>query len=158
MIVASAVTNQPPDQQHLVPMLDRVIANCGQAPGVLSADTGYFSRENSEAAAKCGVDAYIAVGRHPDKAAPGRRPSPAQRAREVMAAKLVTIDGKAIYARRKAIVEPVFGLIKQARGFRSFSLRSLAKVRAEWDFVCATHNLLKLFRYGPWSLGAQLHG
>jgi transposase len=153
IIVAAAVTNQAPDQQHLVPMLDRVIANCGQAPAVASADTGYFSRENAEALQARGVDAYIAVGRDPTAVPAGQPPSLAQRAREAMAAKLVTNAGKATYARRKAIVEPVFGLIKQARGFRSFSLRSLAKVRAEWDFLCATHNLLKLFRYGPWSLG-----
>jgi len=154
VIVAAAVTNQPPDQEHLVPLLDLVIANCGQAPVVATADSGFFSRENAEACAARGVEAYLAVGRDPAKASPeGHRPTPAQQARVTMAAKLKAAAGKAIYARRKAIVEPVFGLIKQARGFRRFSFRGLEKVRPEWAFVCATHNLLKLFRYGGWLRG-----
>jgi transposase len=152
VIVAAAVTNQPPDQEHLVPMLDLVIANCGRAPAAATADSGYFSRENVEACAARGVDAHIAVGRDPAKAPPdGQRPTPAQQARAMMAAKLKAAAGKALYARRKAIVEPVFGQVKQARGFRRFSLRGLDKVRPEWSFVCATHNLLKLFRYGGWA-------
>jgi transposase len=69
-------------------------------------------------------------------------------AKEKMAAKLRTPEGKALYARRKAIVEPVFGQIKGARGFRRFLLRGLAKVRGEWRLVCLTHNLLKIWRYG----------
>ncbi len=155
VIVASAVTNQPTDSEHLVPMIDRVIANCGHAPAVATADTGYFSRENAEALAVRGVDAYLATGRKPAEVPAGCSPTPAQLAREVMAAKLKTVAGTVTYARRKAIVEPVFGLIKQARGFRHFSLRGLEKVGAEWDFVCATHNLLKLFRYGTWSAAAR---
>ena len=66
-----------------------------------------------------------------------------------MAAKLTTPAGKATYARRKAIVEAPFGQIKEARGFRRFSFRGIEKVRCEWAFLCLTHNLLKLFRYGP---------
>lgn len=66
--------------------------------------------------------------------------------REQMRAKLAAPTGKAIYARRKCIVEPVFGQIKGARGFRHFSLRGRFKAAAEWTFVCLTHNLLKLFR------------
>ncbi len=65
-----------------------------------------------------------------------------------MAAKLTSAEGKATYARRKCIVEPAFGQIKQARGSRRFSFRGLQSARAEWSFVCATHNLLKLFRGG----------
>jgi transposase len=149
IIVAAAVTNQPPDQEHLAPMLGQVIENCGEAPAVASADSGYFSRENAEACAAQGVDAYIAVGREPaERPTTSESPSPAQQARMAMAAKLGTAEGKAIYARRKCIVEPAFGQIKQARGFRRFSFRGLGKVRAEWSFVCATHNLLKLFRSG----------
>jgi len=149
IIVAAAVTNQPPDQEHLAPMLAQVVANCGQAPAVASADSGYFSRENAEACAAQGVDAYIAVGRDPLQTSPASQsPTPAQQARAAMAAKLTTSEGKAVYARRKCIVEPAFGQIKQARGFRRFSFRGLEKVRGEWSFVCATHNLLKLFRRG----------
>ena len=65
-----------------------------------------------------------------------------------MARKLRTLKGRATYARRKAIVEPVFGQIKDARGFRRFLLRGLEKVRAEWRLICLTHNLLKVFRSG----------
>jgi hypothetical protein len=150
VIVAEAVTNQAPDQEHLVPMLDRVIANCGQAPVVATADSGYFALENVEAFGARGVEPYIAVGRK--AAGPELVVVPetaAQEARVTMAAKLKSKLGRDTYARRKAIVEPVFGQIKQARGFRRFSLRGLDKVRAEWSFVCAMHNLLKLFRYGP---------
>ena len=69
-------------------------------------------------------------------------------AKERMAAKVRTPEGKAFYARRKVIVEPVFGQIKEARGFRRFLLRGLAKLRGEWRLVCLTHHLLKLWRYG----------
>lgn len=66
-----------------------------------------------------------------------------------MREKLKSSVGRATYRRRKAIVEPVFGQIREARGFRRFLLRGFAKVRAEWTLVCLTHNLLKLFRAGP---------
>ena len=150
IIVAVAVTNQPPDQEHLVPMLDRVIANCGQAPKVVTADNGFLSKDNIDACVDRGVEPYIAVGRVPAQTA---RPvpasvTPAQEARRSMAEKLKSVEGKAIYARRKAIVEPPFGQIKQARGFRRFSFRGIGKVRCEWSLVCLTHNLLKLFRHG----------
>jgi hypothetical protein len=64
-----------------------------------------------------------------------------------MAAKGRPPEGRARYARRKVIVEPVFGQIKEARGFRRFLLRGLATIRGEWCLVCVTHNLLKLWRY-----------
>ncbi len=142
VIVGEAVTNQAPDCEHLPPMIDRVETNCGHKPAVLSADAGYFSRDNVTACEQRGVDAHIAVGREHAGATPAN-PDPV---REQMRTKLRSALGKAIYARRKAIVEPPFGQIKQARGFRRFSLRGLAKVRSEWTFVCLTHNLLKLFR------------
>jgi len=69
-------------------------------------------------------------------------------AKERMRAKLDTESGRALYAQRKTIVEPVFGQIKEARGFRRFLLRGLAQVRGEWCLVCLTHNLLKIWRYG----------
>ena len=69
-------------------------------------------------------------------------------AQERMAANVRTPEGQAVYARRKVIVEPVFGQSKEARGFRRFLLRGLEKIRGEWRLVCLTHNLLKLWRYG----------
>lgn len=149
IIVAAAVTNQPPDQEHLLPMLDRVIANCGQTPAAVTADNGFLSKENIKGCDERGVDAYIAVGREPTTdVRPGAADSPAKRARRAMADKLATPAGKAMYARRKSVVEPPFGQIKEARGFRRFSFRGIEKVRCEWSLVCLTHNLLKLFRYG----------
>ena len=72
-----------------------------------------------------------------------------------MQAKLKTAEGRAVYSRRKVIVEPVFGQIKEARGFRRFLLRGLAKIRGEWRLVCLTHNLLKIWRYGRSILGGS---
>jgi hypothetical protein len=100
------------------------------------------------ALATLGFDPYIATERqrhHGTQAAAPETPATAQ---ERMAAKVRTPEGKALYARRKVIVEPVFGQIKEARGFRRFLLRGLAKIRGEWRLVCLTHNLLKLWRYG----------
>jgi len=149
IIVADAVTNQSPDQEHLVPMLDRVIENCGQAPAAISADNGYCSAANIHESEKRGTDPHLSVGREGKESAPTTSaPTPASAARAAMAAKLKTAAGRALYSRRKVIVEPPFGQIKHARGFRRFSFRGLANVRAEWSFVCLTHNLLKLFRSG----------
>lgn len=146
VIVSQAVTNQPPDVEHFVPMLDRIERAVDQKPKQVSADTGYYSDANAQHCAAEGIDAYIAVGRTPHgraEAAAQERSSPTKTA---MRAKLDSPDGHAVYARRKVIVEPVFGQIKSAQGFRRFSLRGLAKVRCEWALVCLAHNLLKLFR------------
>jgi IS5 family transposase len=149
IILAAAVTNQAPDQEHLPPMLERVVANCGVVPAVASADAGYFSLENVEACEAMRLDAHIATGRSLAPPPPSTgEPTPAKHVREAMAKKLSTPAGRAIYARRKVIVEPVFGQIKEGQRFRRFSLRGIAKVRAEWSLVCTTHNLLKLFRRG----------
>jgi transposase len=157
IIVAVAVTNQPPDQEHLPPMLDRVIENCGRAPDVVTADNGYMSKATIDVCAQRGVDAYISVGRDLDKVLMDGDLTPAKQVRQTMAAKLRTDAGRAIYARRKVIVEPPFGQIKQARGFRRFSFLGLGNVRHEWAFVALTHNLLKLFRSG-WPLAGLQAG
>jgi len=147
VIVAHAVTNQPPDQQHLVPMLERVREHCGRLPELFSADTGYWSERNAAWCEANGLDAYIAVGRKDQEGQLGRLPmTQAQEARWQMHQKVTSAKGRPIYARRKVIVEPVFGQIKQALGFQRFSLRGLAKVAAEWGIVCLCHNLLKLYR------------
>jgi len=148
LVVAHAVTNQPPDTQHLVPMMERVRETCGRMPEQLSADSGYVSEANISYCAAHGIDAYLAVRRKgDDDASLGRLPM--TQARELqweMHQKVSTPRGRAIYGRRKVIVEPVFGQIKQAMGFRRFSLRGLGKVAAEWAIVCLCHNMLKLRR------------
>ncbi len=151
VIVAEGVSNQAPDQQHLVPMLRDVFGNCGDAPRKMTADNGYLSATNIEFCDNNQIDAHIAVGpeQNQDASTPSSsasEPTPASLARKRMRDKLQTRDGKAVYARRKSIVELALGQIKAARGFRRFSLRSFFKVRAEWTLVCLTHNLLKLYR------------
>ncbi|MGH8264837.1 MAG: IS1182 family transposase [Steroidobacteraceae bacterium] len=149
IIVAQAVTNQPPDVEHLIPMIDRIVFNCGEAPRNLSADNGYLSEANVVGALQRGVDPHIATGRRPHGEPPptvrGRPPADLT-LKQSMARKLATRRGAAVYARRKVIVEPPFGQIKQARGFRQFLLRGLSNVSGEWSLIALTHNLLKLYR------------
>jgi transposase len=144
IILAHGVSNQPPDVEYLAPLLKATVANCGVLPRQLTADAGYFSADNVEACEALGVCAYISVRR---TAHNGRlTDSLSSQARTAMQLKLQSPEGKAVYARRKATVEPVFGQVKEARGFRRFSMRGRQKAATEWGFVCFTHNLLKLFR------------
>jgi hypothetical protein len=94
-----------------------------------------------------GFDPYMATGRQRHHASEDEVSGPPATAKERMAAKVRSPEGRALYARRKVIVEPVFGQSKEARGFRRFLLRGLANIRGEWCLVCVTHNLLKLWRY-----------
>jgi hypothetical protein len=111
-------------------------------------DNEYSSEAAAPALETLGFDPYMAAGRqkhHEPEAEASAEPATAK---EQMAAKVRTPEGKALYARRKVIVEPVFGQIKEDRGFRRFLLRGLKKIRGEWSLVCLTHNLLKVWRYG----------
>jgi transposase len=149
IIVGQAVTNQPPDVEHFAPMLAAVIANCGVAPATATADAGYYSEANATYAAALGVDVYIATGRTKQPADPpvtDEKPAEEMTAKERMTQKVKSEKGARIYSRRKCTVEPVFGQIKQARGFRQFLLRGVEKVRGEWSLICGCHNLLKLHR------------
>ena len=146
VIVAQAVTNQAPDCEHLVPMMILLASEHGRMPDRLTADNGYYTDANAAWCAEWGIDPYLATGRLPhggDTLKPGRHESPTKLA---MRQKLSTPEGHGVYARRKCIVEPVFGQIKDSRGIRRFRLRGLRKVRGEWSLICTTHNLLKLYR------------
>lgn len=150
LIVGQAVTQQANDKKQLLPMIEAVKEQSGQKVQVAIADSGYCSEENLRRAAKKKVDLYVATGKQkhnqPQQPCPrGRIPKSATPV-DRMKRKLATVAGRAIYARRKTIVEPVFGQIKQAQGFRQFLLRGMEKVRGEWALVCTTHNLLKLYR------------
>jgi transposase len=150
VIVATGVSNQPPDVEHLEPMLQRIAASAGALPDVMTMDAGYWSEDNAKACADQGIDAYIATGRlpHGQPPPPKRGPLPKNAdAKTRMARKLRSKKGSRIYAKRKAIVEPVNGQIKEARGLRRLLLRGLEKVNGEWHLIAATHNLLKLFRF-----------
>lgn len=154
IIVAEGVTNQAPDAEHLPAMIDAAIANAGATPAVLSADAGYWSAENDAHCDLRGIDAHIAIRRQKHGEGPLEGPpvppapdAPLDRKRR-MADKLASDRGRAIYARRKVIVEPPFGHIKANRGFRQFLLRGVEQVRGEWTLACLCHNLLKLFTSG----------
>lgn len=152
VIVGTNVTQETNDKQQAKPLIEDVKKNTGQTPNKASLDAGYYSDENVTYLETEEIDGYIAVGRqkHSDKTPPaprGRIPKHAT-TKDKMARKLRTQKGRATYSKRKHIVEPVFGQIKEARGFRRFSLRGLDNVASEWDLVCLTHNLLKLFRSG----------
>lgn len=152
IILACDVTPAAGDVEQFRPLLEQVQAHIGAAPAVVSADAGYFSEANLALAAGAGIDVYVPPDRHGHRAAgDGTVPHPSRKnaAAEQMRAKLRDPAGRAIYARRKTIPEPVFGQIKEVRGFRRFSFRGAWKVRAEWSLVCLTHNLLKFFRAQP---------
>ena len=152
VIVATTLSADPTDTAALPALVDQIETNTGWRPRKILADAGYASDDNLAALDERGIDAYVATRRDkhsaPAPTAPrGRIPASLTR-RERMARKLTTKRGRAEYARRKAIVEPVFGQTKEARGFRRFHLRGRVKVTAEWHLVCAIHNLAKLFRSG----------
>ena len=155
VIVAAEITQEANDKKQLLPMLAQVKENLGQMPEKVSADTGYFSEANVSDDAVSDIDLYVATSRnkHGDmsEAICAVPPTPEATAKETMQAKLRTEAGRDVYKMRKAIVEPVFGQIKEVRGFRRFSLRGQQNVRHEWRLVCAVNNLLKLFRSG-WAL------
>jgi transposase len=145
VIVACGVTQSAADAGQFVPMFRQAAQHLGQAPAVGLADAGYFSEANLTAPELAGVTLYVPPDRqsHGERGRTSRATTPLA---EAMRATLQTAEGHAHYARRKAIVEPVFGQIKEARGFRRFSFRGVLKVTAEWALICLTHNLLKLFR------------
>jgi transposase len=148
IIVAQHVTPAAPDVQQLVPVVAAITAGLHRKPGSVLADAGYCSEANIVALEAKGIEPFIATGRRkhtePAPSAPRGRVPTELSVRERMARKLLTRRGHAIYARRKAIVEPVFGQIKHARGFRQFLRRGLVRVQQEWALVCLSHNLLKL--------------
>ena len=152
VIVAATVSQDPTDPGHLPAMVDAISANTGRSPRRLLADAGYCSDDNLAALAERSIDAYVAVRRDrhsvPAPASPRGRIPAGLSARGRMGRKLRTKPGRAHYARRKTIVEPVFGQIKEARRFRRFSLRGLDQVQAEWQLVALIHNLGKLFTSG----------
>ena len=170
IIVACEVTAECNDKEQAEPMAEATRAQLDEAgiaptadesgvrpaiPAVL--DAGYFSEPAVAAMEREGFDPYIATGRQrhnmpPTAATAESASTPAtpeeKTPKEKMRAKLETESGRALYARRKTIVEPVFGQIKESRGFRRFLLRGMEKIGGEWRLVCLTHNLLKIWRYG----------
>jgi hypothetical protein len=149
LIVGQTVTQEANDKQQIVPMVTIIEQQAGQKPKELLADSGYCSEKNLEYLEKKKITAYVAINRkkhrEPEMSCK-RGPLPNGSTRvDRMKRKLQTKTGAKVYAARKSIVEPVFGQIKHARGFRQFLMRGIEKVKAEWALVCATHNILKLY-------------
>ena len=166
VIVAASLTQQANDKQQLVPVLEAVKNNVGRMPEKITADAGYFSTSAVTNEALSEIDLYVTPDRgkktehlepsslEPSSLEPTSTQSPPgseidQAVIERMREKLKTKEGREVYKQRKQIVEPVFGQVKEVRGFRRFSFRGLRKNEAEWQLVCLTHNLLKLFRSRP---------
>ena len=142
LIVATGLTQSAGDNPQLPKLVDGTQNNTKGRPKRLLADAGYRDEANFRDLETQGIDAYIALGREDKKAA--QEPTPELPASWRMAEKLKTEAGRAHYKRRKAIVEPVFGWVKQVLGFRRFSLRGIEKVRGEWDLVCLAVNLKRM--------------
>lgn len=144
IIVAHSLTHSMSDQGQLVPLMDGIKDNLGRKPKEASADAGYCSEANLEALAERDVTAYLATGRAKHPAGVKRNiTGPLTKA---MRDKLKRAGWRSRYRFRKQTVEPVFGQIKQARGFRQFLLRGIENVKAEWALICTAHNLTKLAR------------
>jgi hypothetical protein len=140
IIVAHRLTNNGSDQDALLPLLDAVEQNTGAMPDEVSADNGFCSQANLEGLVARTVRGYVAAGRasKPDGGNKGGKLVQAMRTR------LRQGGHRSRYRMRKYTVEPVFGQIKQVRGFRQFLLRGIDKVQAEWALICTAHNLAKL--------------
>jgi transposase len=150
-IIAASVSNHPNDQHEVEPTLDAISPRLG-TPEAAALDHGYWSPTNAQILEDHGIEPYIATGREPhrhswqDWFAQQPAPPPAEAsAQEKMAYRLRSEIGKAIYALRKQTVEPVIGIIKEALGFRQFSLRGLAAVAGEWCLVCLAFNLKRFY-------------
>jgi transposase len=153
IIVAATLTQAANDKQQLVPVLAEVKTNVGRLPEKVTADSGYFSTAAVTSEVISTVDLYVTPDRSKQTEEPAELPAasppPFELDQDVIARmreKLKTEHGRAVYKQRKMIVEPVFGQVKEVRGFRRFSFRGLQKNEAEWSLICLTHNLLKLFR------------
>jgi hypothetical protein len=150
IIVAADVVQAANDKEQLIPMFDQVEENTGEVPDTVVADNGFSSQANVEHVAKNHSEPLVA----PERSKHGDQSPPAPKGRipkdmgvlDRMRRKFKTKCGKKAYAKRMESVEPVFGQIKEAQGIPSFLLRGLEKVKAEWDLVCLTHNILKLWR------------
>lgn len=148
MIVAHTLSNNGSDQAQFAPLLDGIKTNLKRNPDEASADAGYCSAANLATLGRRRINGYIATGRqhHGTSCATTKRALKPGALVARMSAKLRRAGHRSRYRLRKQVVEPVFGQIKHARGFRQFLLRGIEKVRAEWALVCTAHNLIKLMR------------
>jgi transposase len=146
VIVARTLTNNASDQQQLAPIVAQIKQNTKRQAQELSADAGYCSEDNLKELNRRHINGYIATGRqkHGETTASEERKVKLGTRVHEMWQKLRRGGHRSRYRLRKQTVEPVFGQIKQGRGFRQFLLRGIQKVSAEWSLICTAHNLLKL--------------
>jgi transposase len=147
LIVAQRVTQETNDNQALLPMVDLVEQQCGERPQRVSADSGFFSNENLQAMEERGIDAYVPDNNMARLLNRGgrlrqRATHPAHRR---MRRKLRSPVGRMMYARRKAIVEPVNGVLKEQRGMRRFRMKGLRNVAVEWTLASIAYNLTRMW-------------
>jgi len=145
LIVATGLTHCAADNAELLPLITRAHATLGGLPPEVLADAGYRGEATFQTLEARGITAYISLGH---EGRPAKPPNPAHVASHRMADRLTSAVGRARYRRRKAIVEPVIGWIKEVLGFRRFSLRGVVKARGEWNVVCLAVNLKRLHRLG----------
>jgi hypothetical protein len=148
IIVAQTLTDSSSDQGQLAPLLDGIKANLGRNPDEVSADAGYCSAANLRTIKRRRIEGYVATGRqkHGTRSATTKKTAKPGSLLARMSTRLRRAGHRSRYRLRKQIVEPVFGQIKQARGFRQFLLRGIDKVKAEWAIICTAHNITKLAR------------
>ena len=148
IIVAHTLDNNGSDQAQFAPLLDTIKANLKRNPDEVSADAGYCSAVNLRTLSRRRIKGYIATGRqkHGASSATAKRPAKPGSLLARMTAKLRRAGHRSRYRLRKQVVEPVFGKIKEARGFRQFLLLGIEKVKDEWAMICTAHNLRKLAR------------
>ncbi|HEV2729702.1 MAG TPA: IS1182 family transposase [Terriglobales bacterium] len=151
LIVAQQISRELNDNGLLMPMVDQVQSACGERPGQGSADSGFFSVRNLEVLEKRGIDAYVpdsnmacVLHRGGELKQPTRHPALLR-----MRSKLCSMTGRAMYRRRKAVAEPVMGILKEQRGMRRFRMRGLRKVAAEFALATTALNLTRMWRLSP---------
>ena len=144
LIVAADVTDCSSDNAELLGMIDQAESLTGHRPEKVLADSGYRFEDTFADLEERGIDSYISLGREGKVLA--KPPDDSLPASQRMLDKLSSDEGKIIYRRRKAIVEPVFGWAKSILGFRQFSLRGLESVRGEWNLVCLALDLKRMHR------------
>ena len=151
VIVATMVTNKAADSPHTEPVVEKIEETLGRSPDEMSLDAGYYSESNVQYLESKGIDVYVPPTRlkHREYRDAVAQPTNEDSSiKDRMKSKVLTNEGRKKYGLRKETVEPVFGQIKECRGFRRFSMRGVEKCESEWSLVCASHNLLKLFRHG----------
>jgi transposase len=148
IIVSQRLGTNPSDYGGLIPLVDQARANLGRKPREVSGDTGFATEANLATMAERRITAYLSPGRirHGTADPTAKRVLKRKPRMQAMADTIRRAGRRSRYRLRKQVVEPVFGQIKQARGFRPFLLRGLQKVRGEWAMICTVHNLLKLHR------------